>query len=225
MKSKAWNWEKNQSDYWLIPCLESPYLAERWQAKGCEHFLDLGCGLGRHAVYMAKKGFAVTAVDLSEYGIEHTKKWAREEQVPLTACVADMLSLPFEDNTFECAMAYNVIYHTDIPGFQAALAEIYRVLKPGGELFLTLISKSSCGYQQGDNSRHIDACTLLSDKGNTETGTPHLYVDLTDIKHFFKAWHLEDSLKESCVYSLEEPQDYSTHWSLIVRKPEDHVRS
>lgn len=66
MQSKAWDWEKNQSDYWLIPCVESPYLAERWQGKGFLRFLDLGCGLGRHAVYMAKKGFEVTAADLSE---------------------------------------------------------------------------------------------------------------------------------------------------------------
>lgn len=218
MQSKAWDWEKNQSDYWLIPCVESPYLAERWQAKGFLRFLDLGCGLGRHAVYMAKKGFKVTAADLSEYGIEHTKKWAGEEQVPLTACVADMLSLPFEDNTFDCAMAYNVIYHTDIPGFQAALAEIHRVLKPGGELFLTLISKSTYGYKQADSSRRVDANTLLSEKSDTETGVPHLYVDLADIKRFFKAWHLEDSLRESCVYNPEEPQYYSSHWSLTVRK-------
>lgn len=138
--------------------------------------------------------------------------------MPLTACVADMLSLPFEDNTFDCAMAYNVIYHTDIPGFQAALAEIRRVLKPGGELFLTLISKSTYGYKQADSSRRVDANTLLSEKSDTETGVPHLYVDLADIKRFFKAWHLEDSLRESCVYNPEEPQYYSSHWSLTVRK-------
>ncbi|WP_195267238.1 class I SAM-dependent methyltransferase [Eubacterium sp. 1001713B170207_170306_E7] len=218
MKSKAWDWEKNQSDYWLTPCVESPYLAERWQSRGFLRFLDLGCGLGRHAVYMAQKGFEVTAADLSECGVAHTQKWAGEEQVPLTACVADMLDLPFEDNTFDCALAYNVIYHTDIAGFQVALAEIRRVLRPGGELFLTLISKSSYGYEHADSSRRIDANTLLSEKSGTETGVPHLYVDLADIQRFFKDWQLEDSLRESCVHNLEAPQDYSTHWSLMVRK-------
>lgn len=198
--------------------MESPYLAERWQSKGFMRLLDLGCGLGRHAVYMAQKGFEVTAADLSGYGVEHTQKWAAEEQAPLTACVADMLDLPFEDNTFDCVLAYNVIYHTDIAGFQAALAEIRRVLRPGGELFLTLISKSSGSYRQADSRQRIDANTLLSEKSGTETGVPHLYVDLADIKHFFKGWHLEDSLKESCVYNLEEPQCYSAHWSLMVRK-------
>ena len=43
---------------------------------------------------------------------------------------------------------------------------------------------------------------------------PHLYVDLADIKRFFKAWHLEDSLRESCVYNPAEPQYYSSHWTL-----------
>lgn len=92
------------------------------------------------------------------------------------------------------------------------------MLKPGGELFLTLISKSTYGYWQADSRRRVDANTLLSEKSDTETGVPHLYVDLEDIKHFFKAWRLEDSLKESCVYNPEEPQYYSAHWSLIVRK-------
>ncbi len=72
--TKAWDWSKNTDDQWLIPCMESSYLAEKWKSKGYNSFLDLGCGLGRHSIYMASHGFDVTAVDLSEYGVSHLNK-------------------------------------------------------------------------------------------------------------------------------------------------------
>jgi 2-polyprenyl-3-methyl-5-hydroxy-6-metoxy-1,4-benzoquinol methylase len=69
--SKAWNWELNEQSHWLTPCEESYYYAHRWQANGYQTLLDLGYDLGRHSIYFAKEGFAVSAIDLSEYGINH----------------------------------------------------------------------------------------------------------------------------------------------------------
>ena len=85
--SKPWDWSKNTDERWLTPCTDTPYLAERWESKGFSRFFDLGCGLGRHSVYMAKKGFSVTASDLSAYGVEHTKKWAADENVTVDTAV------------------------------------------------------------------------------------------------------------------------------------------
>ncbi len=74
IESKAWNWGKNTSDYWLVPTIESCYLAESWKSKGYDKFLDLGCGLGRHSIYFGKKGFEVHSTDLSKDGINHLEK-------------------------------------------------------------------------------------------------------------------------------------------------------
>jgi len=76
--TKAWDWSKNTDNVWLIPCTESAYLAERWQGLGFKSFLDLGCGLGRHSIYMATKGFDVNAVDLSDYGVNHLREWRKK---------------------------------------------------------------------------------------------------------------------------------------------------
>lgn len=130
--TKPWDWSKNKDEYWLVPCRESAFLAERWQCAGYIKFLDLGCGLGRHSIYMAEKGFDTTAADLSDYAIEHLKQWASEAGVSVSTTVCDMINLPFDDNGFDCIIAYNVIYHTDTKGFCAALNEIRRVLRDGG---------------------------------------------------------------------------------------------
>jgi len=54
--------------------------------------VDLGCGEGRDAVYFAKNGLNVIAVDLSQAGLEKAKQWAETEGVALTTVRADLLS-------------------------------------------------------------------------------------------------------------------------------------
>lgn len=216
--TKAWDWSKNTESHWLVPCMESAFLAENWQSKGFAKFLDLGCGLGRHSVYMAGKGFDVSAVDLSDYGVNHLNEWATKENLHIKTDVCDMLNLPFEDNSFDCIMAYNVIYHTDTIGFIKALNEIKRVLKPDGEIFITLISKNTWSFQRADQYKRIDENTILRDEHETEKDVPHFYVDIEDIKHFFADWLFVESPREWCDYNIEQPEYYSKHWTLIVKK-------
>lgn len=185
IQSKAWDWSKNESNEWLKPSMESCYLSELWESKGFKTILDLGCGLGRHSVYFSKKGFEVNSVDLSEFAVNNLKDWAKKEQLNITANVCDMLSLPFDDNAFDCIVAYNVVYHSDTEGFVKALGEIKRVLKNNGELFITLLSKDTWSYKNSDKYKRVDSNTILRDDHDTEMNVPHFYVDIDDIKKYF----------------------------------------
>ena len=217
--SKPWDWTKNTSDAWLVRCMESAWLSERWQGQGFQNFLDLGCGLGRHSIYMAGKGFSVTAADLSEYGVRHAAEWAQRENLPIHTQLCDMLALPFPAGSFDCMFAYNVIYHTDTAGFQKVLGEIARVLKPGGEIFLTLISKGTWGFREAPNDRWIDASTILRNEQETEMDVPHFYVDFQDIQTFLSGWNMMATPREWCEYNRDNPEYYSKHWTLLLQKP------
>lgn len=216
--TKAWDWGKNSDRYWLVPSMESAFLAESWQSKGFADFLDLGCGLGRHSMYMARKGFHVTAADLSDYGVNYLNDWAAKENLPIQTAVCDMLNLPFEDCRFDCMIAYHVIYHTDTAGFVKALSEIRRVLKPGGEVFLTLLSKNTWSFQRAGQYQRIDENTLLRDEHETEKNVPHFYADIEDIKRFFSDWTFSAQPREWCEYKIEQPEYGSKHWALLLRK-------
>ena len=129
IESKAWKWEIVSKDdkYWNTPAKEVFYLAENWKDKGYKDFLDVGCGFGRNAIFMAKNDFNVWGFDLSEHSVHLTKQKAVEQNVELKEIVvSDMLKMPYEDNSFDCLLAMNVISHTDTEGFNQILSEIKR---------------------------------------------------------------------------------------------------
>lgn len=218
VKSKSWDWSKNKSNEWLIPMVEAPYLCQRWQQSGFIKFLDLGCGLGRHSIFFAENEFNVFSMDLSDYGINHLKNWAEKENLNLNYHVGDMLSLPYESNFFDCIMAYNVIYHTDTQGLIKTIDEIKRILKPGGELFITLISKRTWSWQNKEKYKQIDDNTILRDEDETEKNVPHLFVDIDDIREFFKDFEFVLSPKECTEYDVENSGYRSTHFELLLKK-------
>ncbi len=218
IESKPWDWSKNESNKWLIPAIESCYLAEAWTSKGFRDLLDLGSGLGRHSIYFAKKGFNVNAVDLSDYGLDHLNDWAKKEHLTIKAQKSDMLNLPFPDDCFDCLMSYNVIYHTDTAGFIRTLAEIKRVLRPGGEAFLTLISKKSGSYINADSSRRIDANTILKNESEVEYDVPHFYVDIEDIKNYLADFEFVVDPIEQMEYDMKDIRHYNVHFNMVIRK-------
>lgn len=67
--------------------------------------LDIGCGEGKDAVYLAKQGYSVTAFDITDNGIRKTKALAEKEGVEINAYVDDI-------NTFELKEKFDIIYST-----------------------------------------------------------------------------------------------------------------
>lgn len=67
--------------------------------------IDLGCGEGRNAIYFAKHGFDVVALDISEIGLEKTRKYAEEEQVLVKTVEADIVN-------YRMAETYDVVFST-----------------------------------------------------------------------------------------------------------------
>jgi SAM-dependent methyltransferase len=88
--------------------------------------LEVGCGPGEAAARIHASGAEVEAVDLSVRMVELTRAGG------VDARVADVQDLPFEDASFDCALAAWMLYH--VPDVDRALSELARVLRPGGRL-------------------------------------------------------------------------------------------
>lgn len=196
VKSKEWNWAQVEDDIWNRPSEDVYYYLNRWIYKGYYTFLDLGCGLGRHSILFAQNGFDTYSLDLSDYGLNSLAEKARGLGLNIKTCKADINKLPYENSYFDCLLSYHVISHTDSIGIKTIIKEIRRVLKPGGEFFITLCSKESPSFKQ-ENIQRIDENTIIKTE-EPEKGVPHFYSDLNGLRELLKEFniikirHIED---------------------------------
>lgn len=129
--------------------------------------LDCGCGTGHNLTWLRRYGRAV-GIDLTWAGLQ----FARQRGEQLTAC-ATASALPFPSNCFDLVTSFDVIYALDDDTERQALAEMCRVLKPGGRLVLnvaaldvlrgnhSILSGELRRYSRGDLRRRLDAAGFV----------------------------------------------------------------
>jgi len=93
--------------------------------------LDAACGTGRHAAFLASRGHRVAGVDTSPSMLAHAR--ARVPQA--TLAVASLVALPIPDASVDVAVCALALMH--LPDIRPAVAELARVLRPGGLLVLS----------------------------------------------------------------------------------------
>ena len=136
--------------------------------------LEIGCGSGGYALYLAKKlGCQIVGVDINEPGIRSAKELAQARALGSRArfeqCDVSK-KLPFEAETFDAAFSNDVLCH--IPRRLDLLADIFRVLKPSGRMLFSdaliigglisaeeIATRSSIGFYcyspPGENERFL----------------------------------------------------------------------
>ncbi|MBV8395967.1 MAG: class I SAM-dependent methyltransferase [Actinobacteria bacterium] len=140
--------------------VERRFLAEAWfaQPAGAPPFsglipfeelrgkdvLEIGAGTGVHTKLLAEAGARVSAVDLTPTAVELTGR--RLELAGLSADVreADAESLPYEDASFDFVWSWGVIHHS--AETNRVIAEIARVLRPGGRLAFMVYHRTSITF-------------------------------------------------------------------------------
>ncbi len=121
--------------HWSIFRSELESLSRRWQ-KGS--LLNLGCAHGPDFLPF-KQNFTLYGIDFSDQMLRFARKYSEKFDFPVNLITADAGHLPFPDGVFDWAISVATYHH--IKGKkeqQAALNELRRVLKPGGEAFITV---------------------------------------------------------------------------------------
>lgn len=174
--------------------------------------LDLGAGVGRHALALARQGFAVSALDAAPEGIAEIDRIAATEGLTVDARTGMMTELPFDDGAFDHVLSWNVIYHGDEAVLRASIAEIARVLKPGGTFLGTMLSARRVPIERAKApGREISRNTWVFD-GPGDKVHPHYFCNGRDLLELFSAFEvcwLEDR---------EHETPGSWHWHLVLER-------
>jgi ubiquinone/menaquinone biosynthesis C-methylase UbiE len=139
-------WRYDLFEWVIDPLLFRGQLRELWRRtvelprlQPGEQALDVGCGTGILALAAARRVGAsgrVVGIDPSAQQIARARVKAARRNVPIEFQIAVIEELPFRDQTFDVVFSTLMMHHLPAPLKRQGLAEIARVLKPGGRLVI-----------------------------------------------------------------------------------------
>lgn len=174
------------------PHPEMEGLVKLFHDASVKNILDVGCGTGRHLVYLAKHGFTMFGFDVSEHAIQMARKWLHEEGLSADLLQHGMESIfPYADNTFDAIISVQVIHHNRIREIRNAVAEIERVLSPRGYVFITvpILSQGPIDPEDDWHLNEIEPGTYIPQRG-PESGVYHHYFTEEELLELFSSFRV-----------------------------------
>jgi SAM-dependent methyltransferase len=148
-------WNRTEPPDLLRQLVESRFIAP------CEA-VDLGCGLGHYATWLASKGFRVTGIDISPTAIEQARRQASAEGASCRFVVADLRQpVAAFDAAFDFAYDWEVLHHVFQPDRPQYVANVHRMLRPGGRYLSVCFSQEDTAFGGAGKVRGTPFGTVL----------------------------------------------------------------
>jgi SAM-dependent methyltransferase len=136
-------------------------LVESGRIRPCRA-IDLGCGAGNYAIYLAGKGFDVTGVDISPTAIRIAEENARRKGVMCRFVAADVLGdLREVEGTFDFAYDWELLHHIFPEQRQRYIENVHGKLNPGGRYLSLCFSEDDRQFGGSGKYRETPLGTLL----------------------------------------------------------------
>jgi SAM-dependent methyltransferase len=170
------------------PFFGFPEVVRIFRENGCREVLDLGCGTGRHAVHLAKAGFATVGVDISGTGLRLTRRWAADMGVSVALAQTDTRwGVPLAAESFDGVLSTNVIYYARLAEARRAIQDIHRVLRVGGVAFVIVCERPT----PSGPFMEIEPSTYVPQTG-IKAGLPqHIFCERT-LRHELRSFDVVD---------------------------------
>jgi ubiquinone/menaquinone biosynthesis C-methylase UbiE len=160
--------------------------------------LEVGCGAGNNVWFFAEEGFKGYGIDLSPSAIEFGKSYLASRCVTADLRVGDISSLPWEDGSFNYVVDRGALTQIDYDHIEAVLAEVLRVLKPGGKMMCyTLLGMN--------NPERLMGTEVSKNTYDRFTGGRFSKVGLTS---FFSAIDLQYLFRKFSAVEIRRHVDY-----------------
>jgi len=207
-----WNNEADRA-YWNTPDKHVIKFSDSHSIGDGDTVLDLGCGVGRHAIYLAQRGARVHAIDESETAVKKLTESAGSLLVDIKTDVCNYLSLQ-PVKKYDYIIAFNVIYHGDASHFGQSVNKCRGLLKPNGRLFFTCPTRKDGKYGNGNK---VDEHTYES-LNSVHPGDVHYFTDeaeLYDLLCKFKGVTIE---KDEYYWDNNGVRQFASNYIVVACK-------
>ena len=116
--------------------------------------LDLGAGDGRNSIFLAKNGFQVTSIDISNTAIEKLNDYSKEERLPLVTSVQDIAKFPFSSN-YDVIIAVFVLHYFDVQTARTIIKNMQHHTKQNGLNIVVTFTAEGDFYRQNPATKNF----------------------------------------------------------------------
>ena len=183
----VWSRHYESSDRLQYPDLNYIHLLMRYALKNgpMREGLCLGAGDGPEAFAAARQGVRMTCLDISETAVERLRGFIQADGIggQMTAETGDQTDLGrFPDDRFDLVVSWSVLSYLDLETIHRAIAEIRRVLRPGGSFVGLIESAESDSYLQ-DGAQQVTGRTyrMPADSRAVRSGVVITFLTRNDI--------------------------------------------
>lgn len=224
-KENEWNSSyKNRDNFVFYPHEEVIRFVSKYIRKkiGIDEFvglkymdrcLDLGCGIGRHAIYLDDMKFEAYGIDLSEEAINFAQKWCNSlgrHKLKNRFLVGTITHMPYKDNFFDFVVSHGVLDSMNFDIAKEAILETYRVMKKNGMIYFDVVS--GCDY---NHYREYDGEEIVETQH--ESGTIQSYFNWNKINLLLRD---KFKIKEAILVQRESVinQSKNSRYHIIAEK-------
>ncbi|MFP4497101.1 MAG: class I SAM-dependent methyltransferase [Vulcanimicrobiota bacterium] len=173
--------------------------------------LDLGCGIGRHALYLNQRGLEVIGYDISSETLEIAEQHALERKMKIDFVQGDYMDLPFGNGVFDAVLSIDTLHHDFLENIIRSFREVFRVLKPEGLFCVNLLSTSDHHFGKG---RKLGERIFVSHR------IPHYFFDLEELSYILERlnFELESVSIDRMIHATREEEIKREKFKIIARK-------
>jgi 2-polyprenyl-3-methyl-5-hydroxy-6-metoxy-1,4-benzoquinol methylase len=217
MASNVWEsyWKDHDNwVWWKKPAPEVLDLIRSLSPVGRPKVLDLGCGLGRHAIAFALARFSVTATDASSAAIRHLDDWAHSLQLSIETRVCELLAETMPSEWFDVVLSYNVIYHGSRQHFSQAIQQVRKMLRRNGIFYFTCPSRQDGKYGFGERvAPHTYRCTK-----SVTPGDIHYFSDEDDLAELLVGFRTLACWKSEGYWDNQGDRQFYSYWHVRAER-------
>ncbi|MCD4759984.1 class I SAM-dependent methyltransferase [archaeon] len=157
-------------------------LVESGEIKPC-NVLDVGCGEGFYAIYLASKGFDVTGIDISENAIKLAKENATKQGVKIKFMALDVDDLDIINDKFDFVFEWAILHHIIPEQRNKYLENIKRILNKKGKYLSICFNNQNPDFgAKGKDLR------IIPEGAKMPAGTKLYYSSFDEMKELFESY-------------------------------------